>query len=61
MTDYVQKKFKKEDTHFKTVEDREIEKELEKIDTEVEYLVDKKCKELSFEVKEELENFPEIE
>ena len=61
VTDYVQKKFKKEDTHFKTVEDQEIEKELEKIDTEVEYLVDKKCKELSFEVKEELENFPEIE
>ena len=61
MTDYVQKKFKKDEKQFKTVEDQEIERELEKLDHEVEYLVEKKCKEFSFEVKQELELYPEIE
>lgn len=44
-----------------TMEDKEIELEMEKIDREIEHLISKKQQEFSFEVKEELEHYPEID
>ena len=46
---------------MRTVEDIEIDKELEEIDREVDFLIEKKIKELSFEVKDELADHPEVE
>lgn len=39
---------------FRTIEDREVEMEMQKIDKEVEFLINKKVKEFSFHIKDEL-------
>ena len=61
MTELIKKKFPKPAKKFKTIEDQEIELELQKIDKEIESLITKKVKEFSFYVKDELEYFPEID
>lgn len=48
-------------TPIRTVEDREIEIELEKIDVEVAELIVKKRAELSFEVLDEMTEYPELD
>ena len=44
-----------------TVLDKEIEQEMQELDRTVDFLVQKKLKDFSFEVKPELEHFPEID
>ena len=61
VTEYLEKKFPKKENTFKTVEDKEIELEMKKIDQEVDQLVQKKVKEFSFQVKDNLEHFPEVD
>jgi hypothetical protein len=46
---------------LKTLEDEEISREFKKIDEEVQRMIEVKKKDFSFEVKEELENFNEID
>jgi len=59
--EYLEKKYPKQENTFKTVEDREIEVEMLKIDHEVDKLVQKKVKEFSFHIRDELEKIPEID
>ena len=61
ITEYVEKKFPKQENTFRTIEDKEIELEMEKIDREVDYLIQKKVNDFSFHIKEDLEHFPEID
>ena len=62
VSEYIEQKFKtKKVENTRTVEDIEIDKELEEIDREVDFLIQKKIEELSFEVKDELADHPEVE
>ena len=46
---------------IRTIEDRELELELEKIDIEVAEMIVKKKAELSFEVLDEMNEYPELD
>ena len=59
--EYLEKKFPKQESTFRTIEDKEIELEMEKIDREVEHLIHKKVKDFSFHIKEEMDTYPDIE
>ena len=61
MSEYLERKFPKPANTFKTIEDKEIEVEMQKIDREVEFLISKKVKEFSFHINEDLKHFPEID
>lgn len=62
MTEYSEKKYSKQVVNkFKTIEDKEIELEMQKIDREVDMLIQKKVREFSFQVQDELQHFPEID
>lgn len=50
VTDYVNKVAHKKEV-FKTMEDKELEREMQKMDKEVALMIDKKKLEFSFEVK----------
>lgn len=57
----MQKKLSKPVKKFRTIEDKEIELEMVKIDREIQQLITQKVKEFSFHVKDELQYFPEID
>ena len=61
MTEYLEKKFPKPVNTFKTIEDKELELEMQKVDREIAVLIEKKIKEFSFHIKDELEHYPEID
>jgi len=61
VSEYIEKKFPKPQGKFRTIEDKEIELEMEKIDREVEFLIAKKVSEFSFHIKPDLEHYPEID
>ena len=59
VSDYVQRKFKKEEVKVKTMEEKEVDEEMVALDKEVEYMIERKLKEFSFETKEDLVHYPE--
>ena len=62
--DYVDKKLavkRGQMAKLKTLEDEEISREFKKIDEEVQRMIEIKKKDFSFDVKEELQNFNEID
>lgn len=61
VTEYVDKKVKKEPLNYRTVEDMEYEKERHKMEQKVKLQMDQKIKEFSFEVFEEKKTFPELQ
>lgn len=61
MTDYIERKFPKPQGKFKTIQDKEIDEEIAKIEREVEVMIQRKIREFSFEIKPELTHFPEID
>ena len=61
VTEYLEKKFPKPEPKVRTIEDKEIELEMQKIDREVDYLIQKKVNDFSFHIKEDLQHFPEID
>lgn len=46
---------------FQTIEDMEIALEMQKIDREVDALINQKVKEFSFHIKDELQHYPEVD
>lgn len=61
VTDYVERKFKKEETKTVSMEEKEVEDEMVALDKEVDYMLSKKMKELSFEVKDTIDHYPEVD
>lgn len=61
VSEYVAKLHPKPVEKAVTVLDKEIEKEMEQLDHEVDFLVAKKIKDFSFEVKPVLQHFPEVD
>lgn len=62
VSEYLERKFPaKGPTKFKTVEDKELDEEMSKIDREVEQMIQKKVREFSFEIKPDLAHFEEID
>ena len=61
VTEYVERKFKKEEPKAVSMEEKEVEAEMLALDKEVEYMLGKKLKELSFEVKDTLDHYPEVD
>ena len=60
VADYVSKVVQKKEV-FKTMEDKELEREMQKMDKEVVLMIEKKKVEFSFEVKQEMDLVPEVE
>ena len=61
MSEYVEKMCPKPVIRAVTVLDKEIEKEMQDLDRQVDHLIKKKIKQFTFEVKPVFEHYPEID
>ena len=61
VTEYIERKFPKQKSTFKTILDKEIDEEVAKIDQEVDVMIQRKVREFSFEIKSDMAHFPEID